>query len=140
MTNNSEAFIQFSDSAMAEAREIDPSVVTQADAARVFKEQMSDEHLSRPENMRYYVYVMRHEVLPDNKDLYEELACFEHLDNEELVVSLIPQISAWFQKKYAGNKDAWLSIEKIGVPSSFAFGYDDKHLGYLHKEDIKDGE
>jgi len=121
-------------------RAFDPSAKTDKEAALALKEALRLDHLHSPENIRYYIYVMSHGKHPDGKDYYEELGNFEHSDNEDFVRSIVPNISAWFQKKYAGNKDAWLGIEVIGVPASIAFGYEDEPLGYLHKEDMKNGE
>jgi len=97
----------------------------------------SHAHVSRPENIRYYVYVVSHTKTSNGGDLYEELGKFEHENNEEFVLSLIPQFSKWFQNKYKGNKDAYLSIEKIGEDGLFLGDLEEEHLGCLHKENIE---
>ena len=132
--------IKLTKKALDIGRAFDPSAKTDKEAALALKEAFRLDHLTEPENIRYFIYVNSYGKQPQGRDFYEELGNFEHSDNEGFVRSIIPNISAWFQTKYAGNKDAWLGVEVIGVPASSVFGYADESLGYLHKEDIKNGE
>ena len=118
------------------AQMIDPSVSDPKEAAGVLKQAFDDELLSRPENIIYEIWVMSKSRTPEGRDYYEDIG---RIDNEEVLTGITPVLSEWFKHKYAGNKDAYLDIQKIGkVPFHMYMSTDmeDKEFGSVYQEEI----
>lgn len=118
------------------AKTIDPSVSTPKEAASVLKDAFDDELLSREENLIYEIWVMSKSETPEGRDYYEDIGTIE---STEVLTSITPVLSQWFKHKYAGNKDAYLDILKVGrAPFSLRMSTDieDKEFGSIYQEEI----